>query len=218
MKTRLLKIRISVLAAILLCCICLPVQADLITIGLTGKIIRADDPQNVFGGQIQWGDTVTGTYTYDTSTPDSEPLDPSAGVYWHYNTPCGVSVTINNFIFQTNPNNIRFKVGIGDNYPSFGDIYNFISYNNSPLPNGTSIDTIVWQITDSTGTALSSDALPTTAPNLDDWNMDYGLSITGPRGWDYLLRADITSVMLIPEPTTLLLLAFGIIVCKLRKS
>jgi hypothetical protein len=46
--------------------------------------------------------------------------------------------------------------------------------------------------------------------------MDLGLTIDGPRGWDYLLVADITSVVLIPEPATLLLLAFGVTLFKRR--
>lgn len=190
---------------------------ELITIGLTGRVDVADDPHNYFGGQIQVDDTVTGTYTYDTSVLDSEPCDPSIGAYWYYNAPCGVSVSIGSFNFKTDPNNVQFSVGIGDNYPGFGDIYDFSSHSNLSLPNGTLVDSIIWQLTDSTGLALSSDALPTTAPNLDDWNMNYAtLDIHGGQFSDYYIAVDVTSAVLIPEPATLLLLIFGIAICKRR--
>jgi hypothetical protein len=207
---------ILVLAATLLCFVCLPVRANLITIGLTGTVYSVGDPCNVFGGQIHINDTLTGTYTYDTSTPDSNPSNPAVGDYYHYSAPCGVSVTINGFNFRTDPNNIEFEVYIYDAQNSYADCYAFDSYHNSPLPDGTLVERINWQITDSTGTALSSDALPTTTPNLDDWDMDGGLFIFGPGHWGFAISADITSVVLIPEPATLLLLVFGVAICKRR--
>jgi hypothetical protein len=208
----------AVLLATLLCGFLPAVSSgDLITIGLTGRVDVVGDPQNYFGGQIQINDMVTGTYTYDTSVLDSEPCDPSVGAYWHYNSPCGVSVFISGFNFGTDPNNVRFSVGTGDNYPGLGDIYSFSSRNNLPLPNGVPVESIIWQITDSTGLALSSDALPTTAPNLDDWDMDYGLNIKGPpREAPFGIKVDVTSVKLIPEPATLFLIALGIAIYRYR--
>ena len=49
------------------------------------------------------------------------------------------------------------------------------------------------------------------------WGMDYGLSISGPpREAPFWIAAEVTSVVLIPEPATLLLLAFGVAICKRR--
>jgi hypothetical protein len=204
--------------AVLLCGFLPAVSSgDLITIGLTGNVSQIDDQYNFFGGQIQIDDTVTGTYTYDTSVLDSEPCDPSRGRYWHYSPPCGVSVSINGFNFRTDPNNVRFLFGIVNNGSGGEDIYWFHSYSNSPLPNGTLVDSIGWQIEDYSGTALSSDALPITAPDLTNWTRNYGLDIHGDgRVWPYYIAVEVTSAVLIPEPATLLLLAFGVTLFKRR--
>ncbi len=181
-------------------------SGQLITIGFTGNVSSVYDPHNIFGGQTHG--EATGTYTYDTSTPDSNPSN-SSGSYWHYNSPCGVSVSINGFNFQTNPDSVQFLLGISND--NGGDLYWFHSYSNSPLPNGTLVETIAWQLQNYSGTAISSDALPTTAPNLADWSVNYGLHISGPprTEFEFEIVANITSVVLIPEPATILLLTLG---------
>jgi hypothetical protein len=207
----------KIVLAILFCFVCVPVRAELITIALTGKIYIVEDSQQIFGGQIHYDDTITGTYTYDTSTPNSE-QSTSEGVYWHYSAPCGVSFTVDGFNFRTDSDNVLFSVGIGDNVSGFGDVYSFGSYNNLPLSNGVSVDMINWQLTDSSRSALSSDALPTTAPNLANWDMDYGLSIYSGGDNEFLLRADVISATVVPEPATLLLMVSGLLLLRKPKS
>jgi hypothetical protein len=204
----------KIVLAILFCFVCVPVRAELITIALTGKIYIVDDAQHVFGGQIHYDDTITGTYTYDTSTPDSETSDSSLGLYWHYSAPYGVSFTVNGFNFRTDPDNVQFLLGVSNNNYN-EDTYWFCSYNNLPLSNGALVSIIDWQITDSSGSAFSSDALPITAPNLANWNMDYGLTIEGA---GFLLRADVISAEVVPEPATLLLMVSGLLLLRKAKA
>jgi hypothetical protein len=211
------KIIVGIVFAVVLFFACSFVQAELITIALTGQVYMLDDAQHVFGGQIHYGDTITGTYTYDTSTPNSE-QSTSEGVYWHYSAPYGVSFTVDGFNFRTDSDNVLFSVGIGDNIPTLGDIYSFDSHNNLPLSNGVSVNNIAWQLTDSSKSALSSDALPTTAPNLANWDMDYGLNVSGGslNNNYFHLVANITSATVVPEPATLLLMVSGLLL--LRKT
>jgi len=196
---------------------CSLARAELITIALTGQVYMIEDSQHIFGGQIHYNDTITGTYTYDTSTPDSELSDPSIGAYWFYSTPCGVSFTVDGFNFRTDPDNVLFSVGVGNNEPLW-DIYSICSRNNLPLSNGVLVDMINWQLTDSSRSAFSSDALPTTAPNLANFDMDYGLSIYSGGDNEFLLRADVISATVVPEPTTLLLVAAGLLLLRKPKS
>jgi hypothetical protein len=209
----------KIVLAILLLCFCVPVRAELITIKLTGSVYLINDPQSVLGGQIHYNDTITGTYTYDTSTPDSESSDPSMGAYWFYIAPCGVSFTVNGFNFRTDPDNIQFLFGVGNNYSGFGDLYSFRSFNNLPLSNGVLVNNIVWQLTDSSRSAFSSDALPTTAPNLANFDMDYGLNVSGGSPDNYFhLSANITSATVVPEPATLLLMVSGLLLLRKPKA
>jgi hypothetical protein len=176
-----------------------------VTIYIEASIDTVEDYGNYLEGQINPGDIITGYYTYESTTPDSSPSDLVVGHYYHYIPPAGISLIVNNFEFKTDPTNVDFLVGIVNNNTSGNDIYWIHSYNNLNLSNGTSVDSISWQLNDPTGAVFSNDALPTTAPDLDDWQSIVGLRLEGDR--TFLIDAHVTSA--IPEPATLLLLGLG---------
>ena len=183
-------------------------EATIITINLTAEIAEVYDISGLLEGNVNVGDTITGSYTYDSSTPDSNPLE-TIGSYEHFNAPYGVTLSVGGFVFQTDPDNVDFLVTIlNDNNGS--DDYTFGSYNNLPLSNGVGVSFISWALDDYTATALSSDALPTTPPVLEDWESIAGITITyGPKG-SSMIRAHVTSA--VPEPGTVFLLGLGSLV------
>jgi len=178
-------------------------RATLITIDIEAVVDSVSDEGNYLEGKIQVGDTITGFYVYESTTPDSSPLDPVQGNYWHYAPPAGIALTVGGLNFMTDPFNIAFHVAIRNNIPE--DTYALVSFNNLPLSNGTQVDSIWWQLKDNTGSAFSSDALPTITPILDQWGNNR-LRFHGERG-RYIVNAHVTSA--IPEPTTLLLLGLA---------
>ncbi|MFZ0033482.1 MAG: hypothetical protein WAK60_00660, partial [Sedimentisphaerales bacterium] len=77
-------------------------------------------------------------------------------------------------MFETDPTNVAFLVAIRNDIPSEGsDIYVIGSSNNLPLSNGTSVESITWQLYDPMGNAILSDILPITAPVLEDWQSNH---------------------------------------------
>jgi len=186
-------------------------KATLITIEIEGMVDSVRDEGNYLEGEIMPGDIIAGFYTYESTTPDSSPLDPVVGHYYHYSPPAGVSLTLGSFNFKTDPANVDFLVGVGNDGPS--DIYWFISYNNIPLSNGTLVESIWWQLNDNTGSALSSDALPTIPPTLYRWQANV-LCLHGERS-RYIVYAHVTSA--IPEPSTILLFSLGVVFIKRRR-
>ncbi len=56
-------------------------SAALITYGFTATLATVDDPGDVFGGQLGPGSLITGSYTFESTTPDAEPADPTLGSY-----------------------------------------------------------------------------------------------------------------------------------------
>jgi len=199
------KRKITILAACILCGLTLSpssAQATLITIQIEAVVDSVQDEGNYLEGKIGVGDIITGYYVYESTTPDSSPLDPVQGNYWHYSAPAGIALTVGGFNFMTDPFNIAFRVAIRNNAP--GDVYSIGSSNNLPLSNGTPVDDIWWSLKDPTGTALSSDALPTISPILDQWEANV-LAIEADRR--YGIKAHVTSA--IPEPACIILLSIG---------
>ncbi len=155
---------------------------DIIGVKIEGKVYEVTDLYNLLGGAIKVNDTVKGKYVYNIKANDTNP-DPIMGYYWFYSSPCGMEVTIGNFIFKTDPNDLKFGILIGNDmtspqYPYPGDGIEIGSLNCSDLSNGLKVTAIDWALYDPSGTALSSDALLTAAPVISDWNQStYGMGL-----------------------------------------
>lgn len=193
---------------------------QLITIAITANVTGVNDSYNLLEGKVSVGNTITGTYTYDTSTPDTNPLQ-TLGDYNYHSLPCGLVFAVGELVFSTDSEDIGFFVGIANNHsePPW-DGYWINSYNNSLLSNGTEVDRILWQLDDYGGTALSSATLPTVAPVLSDW--DYStLSIVGGNGIPcdktFSIGANVISAVLVPEPMSVLLFGFGLLALRRTK-
>jgi hypothetical protein len=157
-------------------------KAELITISLSATVNYARDDGGYLEGKIIEGSIITGVYKYESTTSDYSQDDPIVGHYWHYSSPAGVFLTVGGFNFSTNPDNVNFLMGIGNNTPGAGnDSYWFSSYNNLSLSNDSSVDSIWWSLQNPDGTVFSSDALPAAAPVLSQWQANV-LDIEGEGG------------------------------------
>ena len=196
---------IAIFCGVILCP--MPAKAALVIIAIEAVVDDVQDPYNYLAGLVIVGTTITGTYTYDTDTPDSSQF-PNAGRYEHYAPPSGFSLIVGGFSFVTDPMDTYFDVRILNDYLN-DDFYWLTSYNNLPLPEGTTINNINWLLGDPSEAAISSIELPMTAPVLDDWQVNH-LSIGGgPEREGFTFSGHVTSAFVIPEPATLLLLGFG---------
>jgi len=183
-------------------------QSSQISIAITGTVRLVDDQNNILSGAVRPGDTITGVYTYDSDTPDSNSLA-EVGDYWHATAAYGISLTVDGMSFRTDSNNVSFLVEIVNDYaPGIPPTDNYLlrSYNNEfevSAPGGpfgdSPMNLISWQLDDPTAAALSSPALPTVPPVLSDWQSNFGLDISsmGGMGEMFLIRSDVTSAVMI---------------------
>ncbi len=170
---------IMAIIVVVMCCLFfwpMTANAKLVITEIEAVVDSVDDDHGVLEGKIKTGDIINGWYSYDTSTPDSNPSI-SGGRYLHYTPPYGIFLSVGGFNFETDPANVDFLVEITNDYPP-NDGYFLLSYSNIPLPSGVLVDYIFWYLYDPMGSALSTDALPTT-PVLDEWQFNH-LLITGP--------------------------------------
>ena len=166
-----------------------------IRIEITATVSLIDDPDNLLNNAVAPGDTITGIYTY-SSAVDSNPLE-QVGDYRYTTAPNGIRLNVNGLTFATDPANVDFLLELVDNYENL-DNYVVISYNNLFAVSATGtfvMNTIDWQLDDPTQTALSSPALPKTAPVLSNWQSIFGLSISSMGDSHFLIRSNVTSAV-----------------------
>jgi len=186
-----------------------PAEATLVTIGIEGTVHAVHDPQSYLEGLVVVGDLITGTYTYDTDTPNTS-SSPQVGRYEHYTYPCGFSLSAGGLHFMTDPDRTHCLIQIVDDQLYSIGTYSVTSYGNLPLSNGAVIDRISWGLRDDSGSAVSSTELLATAPVLTHWRDFNYLNVEGPGSRDNILfQAHITSAYVIPEPMGILLLGLG---------
>ena len=214
---------ITVLAVTVLAVLTGSAQAKLIKIGLTAEIETVSDNGGLLNGEIMPGDIITGYYVYDTETENSSVWWPEVGEYYQTEPECGVYLSVADFEFRSRSGSDDYSITITNNWtPDGSDQYVFISNDNLPTLGGIGIETIGWQLDDPTGNAISSHELTAVPPNLEDWVSISGLSIISDKIGDSLDRfsigANVTSVWLIPEPTTIILLGSGFLLLRKRWS
>jgi hypothetical protein len=201
------KARQSLIALLLVAACAAAAPAEIVQIGLTAEITYIEQYDQWLNENFKLGDIITGSYTYDTDARD-ENFSASVGDYRYYSPPFGVSLNCNGFTFETDPQNVNFRMGILND--DIGrDRYDFTSYSNVVRPNGPTAGSIGLQLDDYFERAVSSDVLPSTAPDLADWEQIFGLTVKFGYRSPPIIRARLTSVEIVPEPDVWLFLTLG---------
>ncbi len=182
-------------------------RSEIVKIRIEGEVSYVDSRSTVLNELFDLGDPVSGEYVYEAD-PGPGNTESGGRDYWFRSEPYGINLTVGGFTVQSDPDNVEFLIGILND--SRGrDSYVVTSYNNLPLSTGLVVDRVSWQNDDYSQTALSGTSLLTEAPVLENWSDVGGLRIyLGDRG-GLTLGTRISSVTLVPEPATVLLLALG---------
>lgn len=181
-------------------------NATIVTIGLRGEVTYVDEYSEGLNQLFDVGDPVQGIYIYDSDTPDSSLLE-DVGGYRYSSPPYGISLDVGGIILQTDPYNVDFLMSILNNHTGM-DGYALRSYNNLALSNDVPVWHISWQLWDYSCNAVSSTELPTSPPVLENWGQDSLMIEFGYKG-GATLGVEVTSVELVPEPSTILLLSLA---------
>ena len=167
-----------------------------VKIDIMATVSLIDDPDNLLNNAVSPGDTIIGTYTYDSTAVDSNPLE-QVGDYRYTTAPNGIRLNVNGLTFATDPANVDLLLELVNDYQG-RDNYVVISYNNLfavSAPGPFVLNIIDWQLDDPTQTALSSVALPRNPPVLSNWQSIFGLSIMSTGDSHFLIRATVVSAV-----------------------
>jgi len=169
--------------------------AELITFEFAGVIDSVDDPHNLLEDSIHVGDTFAGSYTFDPDTPDSRPNDPQRGTYDSPGPTINLAMGILDILVESS----NARTGVSNDY--YGqDGYRVGMIQPFQLGELRILEMAI-SLRDLTSSALDSDVLPASPPDLASFQ-SRSLWVQGERDGfdDFTLRGHLTSL---PEPATL---------------
>ncbi len=169
-----------------------PPIPDVAQFQIKATVEYVDDSLGRLGGSIQPGMQIDGTYSYITDLADEDP-SPEVGFYKARSTVAALSLTTGGHVFEMDPTFGQLEFFVFNSQAD--DIVDIYSFNNTPIGNGTSVQSIGFNFWDSTGVALHSDALPVTPPSLVDFNVAQ-ITIYGD---GFHISAKITEIVAIPS-------------------
>jgi len=146
---------------------CSPTSTNPVTFNLTATVKDIYDYNNVLSGTVNIGDTVSGAYTFDTTTPDMDP-DPNYGFYDHaFGTGnYGFDVTVANNNIKTDSTMGNFSIFIVDGQ-GWNDYYSASHFGlQIPFINGSTIESLGINLDDPNGELITSAALTDVPPSL----------------------------------------------------
>jgi hypothetical protein len=177
---------------------CAPAMAETVRVKVTARVTQAQDPGGVFNGKIVEGSRLSGTYVYNTNTPDYSE-EPEWARYRPFANEARMRFVAGGIVFE----NIAPTQGITilvDPEETFGSgAFEMVSEQNKTLASGASVSEISVRF-HGFGSVTQTKALPTAAPApLADYFIKQVL-ITGGNG-SFILSADVESAELIVADT-----------------
>ena len=205
--------------------------AAVVSFDFEGKIAFSQDPSNLLAGGFRSGDPFSGQVIYDTSKAQTSF---ATGVYYFLeggritftsgdHTFAGSTAVSTQSCWPSAMNCIEpFNVAVSDNGLADGDRLSYsaayLTYDGQAAPGSPARALLQFLLTDSSKSALSSNALPTAPPDLSAFDRHrvnlfaYGQDFMAPPL--YYIDAEVTSISAtpaVPEPGTLALFLTGFV-------
>jgi hypothetical protein len=200
-RRKIMKPRILVTCSlVLLALFAHPAFAGNLTVQMTGRVVTVNDPSNLLGSKVNLGQTVTGSYSYETTVPDQAPANPELGIYKPASGQGNISLSVGPYTFDSDPVALPwiYEVAVGAS-PIYPDNFVVQSGSNKPMANGVQVLLMRVELKESSITASSTDALPTTAPDTARF-AHRRVSILGnsPTGASFFILVDIETLTVAP--------------------
>jgi len=189
-------------------------KAAPVTFAFSGTVTAVDA---ALAGEFSLGESVVGSYTFESTTPDADPGDPTLGIYDNAITAFSATFGGDYTVTQGLDNDISVANG-----PPGNDVYQvFLTNPTAPTVAGLSLGALFLGIGDIDSNVFNSDSLPLTPPDLAEFESIIAGQIFLDSPGNQTLDFQLTSLTLVPEPSTLAAAALALMMgmcCYRRKS
>ena len=179
-----------------------PASASPITFSFQGTLTAVN---SALSGTFSVGETIAGSYTFESTTPDIAPGDPNFGGYLGAST--NLSFTVDGYSGSFSSSGFNATT-VALSFAGV-DLYQVNIPFTGPLAGTASPDLFALEIQDTDQNAFATDALPLSPPNLALFEVrKITVFFRSAEGGESL--AFVASLNQIPEPSTLMLLGLGL--------
>lgn len=170
-----------------------PAMAEVVRVRLVARVTSVVDMQGLLNGKIVQGQRLSGTYVYNTNTPNQSPT-PDVGQYQPYANEARVRFVSGGLVFESNQPTQQIFITVDAEEPGSDGTFWISSFDNKPLSSGVMLNDIMVRF-HGFGSVTQSTALPAAAPTLADYTMKE-VRITG-SGLSFMVMADIETAELV---------------------
>ena len=171
-------------------------SAEVVRVRVTARVSQIDDPGSRLAGKVVIGQRVTGTYVYNTNTPNLSPFPEYSGNYRPYANEARMRFAVGSLVFESKQPTQSISISIQSQGAGGWGQFLMFSNDNKPLADGTLVDTL-WMEMQGRGNVTESVALPTVAPNYQEYQpRRVTISTSSPAG-NYSITADLEAAELI---------------------
>lgn len=187
------------------------VEAAPMAYEFSGEIYWVDDPGDLLDGSIQPGTVFSGRFTFDSSVEDSN----SNSVLGEFTGPTfSMSLDVGSYSWFSGAGNAQIRV-------QNSDLDNMVFGTSGYVEIGGLSIALSGGLQDSTGLALSSDAIPTSSLSLSSFTAA-GLSVKTsglpPAPGALAVAGTFTAFSVVPEPVSLALMAGALSLLRRRRG
>ncbi len=166
-----------------------------VTFGFTGVVTDVDAALAV---EFSPGEVIVGSYTFESTTADSDPGDPVFGIYDNAITTFTATFGGDYTVTQGLDNDIFVGNGFNDSYSVF------LTNPTAPTVAGLNLGALFITLVDTDSAVFASDALPLTPPDLSAFEVNVSGTVFFDDPDNKSMNFALTSLTLIPEPTAIL--------------
>ena len=143
--------------------VAVPAVAETVRVRVTARVSNLYDPGGLLAGKVALGQRVTGTYVYNTNTPNTSPFPDVSGEYRPYANEARMRFAMGSLVFESQQPTQGITISIGSQAKGGSGHFIMASTDNKPTADGSFVNYIRMDL-HGMGNVTESSSLPTVAP------------------------------------------------------